>query len=54
LFAWAQAERRLDHCEKAIELYLKLLEFPLPAANKSAVEDKIAECRVVLEQLLKP
>ncbi|HEY0193212.1 MAG TPA: hypothetical protein VGC42_18975 [Kofleriaceae bacterium] len=44
LFAWAQAERKLDHCEKALELYEKLLTFDLPAANKAAVQQKHDEC----------
>lgn len=48
LYAWAQAERKLDHCDKAIELYQELLTFNLPAANKTAVEGKIAECRPVV------
>ena len=50
LFAWAQSERKLDHCEKAIELYQKLLAFSLPAANKTVVEQKLDECRVVAAQ----
>jgi len=45
LFAWAQSERKLDHCDKAIELYEKLLTFDLPAANKDAVNTSLAECR---------
>jgi hypothetical protein len=48
LFAWAQAERRLEHCGKAIELYGKILEFKLPTANKAAVEQKLEECRVIV------
>lgn len=55
LFAWAQAERKLEHCGKAIELYGKILEFKLPAANKSAVEQKLEECRtIVAAQTPKP
>jgi tetratricopeptide (TPR) repeat protein len=45
LFAWAQSERKLDHCDKAIELYEKLLTFDLPPANKEAVATNLAECR---------
>jgi len=48
LFAWAQSERKLEHCEKAIELYEKLLTFDLPAANKEAVDTKLTECRTQL------
>jgi len=48
LFAWAQAERKLDHCGKAIELYEKLLAFDLPPANKEAVDAKLTECRTQL------
>lgn len=44
LFAWAQSERKLDHCEKALELYEKLLAFNLPAENKAAVQQKHDEC----------
>src|SRR6185436_14201758 len=48
LFAWAQSERKLEHCDKAIELYEKLLAFNLPAANREAVETKLTECRTQL------
>ena len=48
LFAWAQAERKLDHCEKALELYEKLLTFDLPAENKAAVQQKHDECNDVI------
>ena len=50
LFAWAQTERKLERCDKAIELYEKLLASNLPSANKSAVEQKLSECRVVVAQ----
>src|SRR5262249_1065539 len=39
-----------EHCDKAIELYEKLLTYNLPAANKTAVEGKLDECRVVVAQ----
>jgi tetratricopeptide (TPR) repeat protein len=45
LFAWAQSERKLERCDKAIELYEKLLTFDLPQANKDAVSTSLAECR---------
>lgn len=45
LFAWAQSERQQDHCEKAIELYGKLLESSLPDENKQVVGEKLAECK---------
>jgi hypothetical protein len=45
LFAWAQSERKLNHCDKASELYEKILTFDLPAANREAVDEKLAECR---------
>ncbi|HEX2690449.1 MAG TPA: hypothetical protein VHN14_27730 [Kofleriaceae bacterium] len=54
LFAWAQAERKLEHCDKAIDLYEKLLGFKLPAANKDAVEQKLAECRAIIAQQKPP
>jgi tetratricopeptide (TPR) repeat protein len=50
LFAWAQSERKLEHCDKASDLYEKLLTFNLPAANKSAVELKLDECRKIIGQ----
>ena len=48
LFAWAQAERKLGHCESAIELYNTLLAFELPAANKKVVEQQLAECNQIV------
>ena len=48
LFAWAQAERQLEHCDKASELYQKLLESKLPDENKQVVSEKLAECRKIL------
>ena len=48
LFAWAQAERKLDHCDKAMALYEQLLAFVLPAANRTAVEQKVAECKALM------
>jgi tetratricopeptide (TPR) repeat protein len=50
LYAWAQAERKLDRCDKAIELYQQLLASNLQAANRTAVEDKLAECRTIIAQ----
>lgn len=48
LFAWAQAERQQDHCEKASELYQKLLESKLPDENKRVVSEKLAECKELM------
>jgi len=45
LYAWAQAQRQLDHCDKAIELYEQLLTFELPVENRAAVYNKLTECR---------
>ena len=50
LFAWAQSERKLEHCDKALDLYEKLLGFDLPPANRDAVELKRTECRAVIAQ----
>jgi tetratricopeptide (TPR) repeat protein len=50
LFAWAQSERKLEHCDKASDLYEKLLTLNLPAANRSAVELKLDECRKIIAQ----
>jgi tetratricopeptide (TPR) repeat protein len=48
LYAWAQTERKLNHCDKAIELYGKLLAMDLPAANKAAVQTQIDECTAIV------
>lgn len=48
LFAWAQAERQQDNCEKAIELYDKLLGFDMPAENKAVIESKREECKAIV------
>lgn len=48
LFAWAQAERKLDNCDKAIALYKELLGFDLPAENKQVIQQNISECKQVL------
>jgi len=48
LFAWAQSERQLEHCDKSIELYGKLLELNLPAENKKVVQEKIDECKAII------
>lgn len=48
LYAWAQTERKLNHCDKAVELYERLLGMDLPDANKSAVQQQIDECKVII------
>jgi len=48
LFAWAQTERKLDRCDKASELYGKLLVADLPEENKTAIRAKLEECRVII------
>jgi tetratricopeptide (TPR) repeat protein len=48
LYAWAQTERKLNHCDKAVELYERLLTMDLPDANKSAVQQQVEECRVII------
>lgn len=50
LFAWAQTERKLGHCDKAVELYTKLLTMNLPAENKKAVRVQIDECNQILQE----
>lgn len=45
LFAWAQAERKLGDCDKASDLYTKLLGMKMPAANKNAVKVQLDECK---------
>lgn len=54
LFAWAQTERKLEHCDKATELYGKLLQIDMPAENKSVVQAKLEECKQILAQAPKP
>jgi hypothetical protein len=48
LFAWAQAERKQEHCDKAIELYNELLVYDLPAENKQVIETQVGECKQIL------
>jgi len=48
LFAWAQAERKQEHCDKALDLYNELLVYDLPAANKQVIETQIGECKQIL------
>lgn len=48
LFAWAQSERKLEHCDQAIELYGKLMDSGLPSANKAVVQQKLDECRAII------
>jgi hypothetical protein len=49
LFAWAQAERKLNHCDKATELYARLLQMDLPTENKTVIKGQIAECQAILD-----
>jgi hypothetical protein len=49
LFAWAQAERKQGHCDKASDLYVKLLASKLPAANKAVVRGQLDECKRILD-----
>jgi hypothetical protein len=46
LFALAQAVKLTGDCVRASELFARLLDFDLPAANREAVKKKIAECDV--------
>jgi hypothetical protein len=48
LFAWAQSERQLEHCDRALELFGTLLDLDIPAENKRAVQAKIEECKTFL------
>ncbi len=48
LFAWAQTERKLERCDKASELYGKLLAYDLPAENKAAIRAKLEECKAII------
>jgi hypothetical protein len=53
LFAWAQAERKQGHCDKASELYVTLLAAKLPAQNKSVVQGQLEECKRILDDQAK-
>jgi tetratricopeptide (TPR) repeat protein len=48
LYAWAQAERKLEHCDRAIALWEKLLALDLPKKNKQAIQLKIDDCSAEL------
>lgn len=48
LFAWAQSERKLDHCDQAVDLYMRLLAMDLPPENKEAINVQITECHDLL------
>lgn len=48
LFAYAQAERKQGHCDKASELYVKLLAMKMPAQNKAVVKDQLEECKRII------
>jgi len=48
LFAWAQAERKLGHCDRSIGMYERLLERDMPAANKAAITTNLTECKAVI------
>jgi tetratricopeptide (TPR) repeat protein len=50
LFAWAQTERKLGHCDRAVDLYMKLLGMDLPDANRKAVLVQIDECKAMLAE----
>ncbi|HEY5951023.1 MAG TPA: hypothetical protein VIV40_36275, partial [Kofleriaceae bacterium] len=50
LFAWAQTERKLGHCDRAIDLYTKLLGMSLPAENKQAIRVQINECKAIIAE----
>lgn len=50
LFAWAQSERKQNHCSNAVELYNQLLAFDLPAENKTAIQGQISECKDILDK----
>jgi tetratricopeptide (TPR) repeat protein len=54
LFAWAQSERQLGNCDKAIELYQKLLARELPSENAAAVRAKRDECTAIIASQKKP
>lgn len=54
LYAWAQSERQLERCEKAIELFEKLLQYDMPAENKKVVRGKIDECKALLPEKQPP
>ena len=48
LFAWAQSERQRGKCDRAIELFEKLLTYELPDENRQAIRAKVDECKAIL------
>jgi tetratricopeptide (TPR) repeat protein len=54
LFAWAQAQRKLERCDRAIELYQQALGFDIPAANREVIERAIADCRALIASQAPP
>jgi len=42
LFALAQTQRKLDHCDLAIPIYDRLLAMQLPAENKDTIRGLLA------------
>jgi tetratricopeptide (TPR) repeat protein len=54
LFAWAQSERQIGNCDKALELYEKLLKRDLPSANADAVRAKRDECSAMIASQKRP
>ena len=48
LFAWAQTARKLERCDKASELYGKLLAYDLPDENKAAIRTKLEDCKAIM------
>jgi hypothetical protein len=54
LFGWAQAERKLGDCKRAISLYDRLLASRIPEENKEAVTEPLAECKAALARKTAP
>jgi hypothetical protein len=48
LFALAQTQRKLDHCDLAIPIYDRLLAMEMPAENKDTIRGLLEECKQIV------
>ena len=48
LYVLAQAERKLDHCDRAIPMYEQLMQMRLPGSRHEVIAQALAECRQIV------
>ncbi len=53
LYPWAQAERQLDHCETAIDLYRKYIDSGPSEKMAAAAESNIERCELRMKEAKK-